>query len=333
MKSIDISGFPCSPEGKTGWPWTESSKHLPELMPDGSEWPKISIVTPSYNQAQYLEETIRSVLLQGYPNLEYIIIDGGSTDCSMEIIKKYEPWLTYWVSERDRGQSHAINKGFESCTGQIMAWINSDDYYLPNAFYAVAREFHHSKWILGISHVVEEDGKLTLVVNPERPAKSEVDACFKNKASFDFIVSQPNHFWSKELIDEIGFLNEKYHYCMDRDWMLRALSAGHHPTLINTPLACQRYQPESKTMRYLWAFDIDKARIYKDLGFRGKLKYLPAMKLCRDHAAKGYRSYSDDLFSENKKIVSLFYVCLAWILSRKKVGGNYLSRVIRVIKK
>ena len=112
MRCPSLRELPTPPPGKTGWPWTEESAQLPEQMPDGSVWPRISIVTPSFNQAAFVEETIRSVLLQGYPSLEYFIIDGASSDSSVELIKKYERWLTGWVSERDRGQSHAINKGF-----------------------------------------------------------------------------------------------------------------------------------------------------------------------------------------------------------------------------
>src|SRR5215469_2917833 len=118
MRNARLADLPPPPAGHTGWPWTIESMPSPPARTDGSPWPTISIVTPSYNQGQFIEETIRSVLLQGYPALEYIIIDGGSTDQSVEIIKKYEPWLTYWISESDRGQSHAINKGFKRATGE-----------------------------------------------------------------------------------------------------------------------------------------------------------------------------------------------------------------------
>ena len=107
-------------------------------------FPKISIVTPSYNQAEFLERTILSVLNQDYPNLEYIIIDGGSTDGSVEIIKKYEKYLAYWVSEKDKGQSDAINKGFQKSTGDILAWLNSDDTYLSGTLFKVVKAFQEN---------------------------------------------------------------------------------------------------------------------------------------------------------------------------------------------
>ena len=141
IKTVTLDDLPAPPPGKTGWIWTEQSNPLPPKMPDGTEWPRISIVTPSYNQGHYIEETIRSILLQGYPNLEYIIIDGGSTDRSVEIIQKYASFLTYWVSEPDNGQTQAIDKGLAYCTGEIFNWVNSDDFLSRNALATIASAF------------------------------------------------------------------------------------------------------------------------------------------------------------------------------------------------
>jgi glycosyltransferase involved in cell wall biosynthesis len=125
--------LPASPLGRRGWPWTEESPQVPDTMPDGRPWPKVTIVTPSYNQGQFIEESMRSVLLQGYPDLEYIVIDGGSSDDSVDKIRRYEQWLEFWVSEPDSGQSNAINKGWRRSRGDVIAWLNSDDIYAPSA--------------------------------------------------------------------------------------------------------------------------------------------------------------------------------------------------------
>src|SRR6266511_1227657 len=133
-----LSELPPAPPGKLGWPWTTASQPLMGLTSQGQDWPRITVITPSYNQGKFIEETIRSILLQGYPDLEYLIIDGGSTDNTVEIIRKYERWLGFWTSEPDRGQSHAINKGLSRATGSLWGWINSDDLLLPDSIGSIA---------------------------------------------------------------------------------------------------------------------------------------------------------------------------------------------------
>lgn len=229
MRCPALTELPPPPPGKTGWPWTAESEQLPDTMPvlngvegpDGSPWPRVSIVTPSYNQAQFIEETIRSVLLQGYPNLEYIIIDGGSTDGSVEIIRKYEPWLAYWVSEKDKGQSHAINKGLNLSTGCFFAWMNSDDFYAPDVFGKVGRyaaEHPDARIIYGnlclISAAGTCRGRLLGQYTRER---------FLTFFDENYLgISQPATFFSKALLDRIGPVNETLHYIMDYELLLRA---------------------------------------------------------------------------------------------------------------
>jgi len=131
--------LPAPPEGRLGWPWSESGVNAPH--PANVPWPRITIVTPSFQQALFLEECLRSVLLQDYPNLEYIVNDGGSTDGSVDIIRRYAPFLAHWQSQKDGGQGDAINRGFDRATGDILGWLNSDDLLLPGALFAVARAF------------------------------------------------------------------------------------------------------------------------------------------------------------------------------------------------
>ncbi len=136
-----IEDLPSPAGGRTGWPWTKQSTPLSPQMPDGRPWPSITVVMPSLNQAEFLEEAVRSVLLQGYPNLEFVIRDGGSTDGSTEIIRRYEPWITRWRSKPDGGQCRAINDAFDLTSGEVFRWLCSDDILYPDALATVAGEF------------------------------------------------------------------------------------------------------------------------------------------------------------------------------------------------
>lgn len=217
MRCPKLAEFASPPPGKTGWPWTEESPQLPDTMADGCPWPRISIVTPSYNRGEFIEETIRSVLLQGYPDLEYFIIDGGSTDGGVEIIRKYEKWLEYWVSEPDRGQSHAINKGWERSSGDVLAWLNSDDFYYPGALANVARMFRETASILAICGaiaIVDADGsRLTL----KEPYSLDPTRLF----SWGLVPGQPGVFIRRSLFKELGGPRFDLHYVMDWEYWLR----------------------------------------------------------------------------------------------------------------
>lgn len=198
--------LPPPPLDRLGWPWTSASDPLPSVMPDGRPWPRLTIVTPSYNQASYIEATIRSVLLQGYPNLEYIIIDGGSDDSAVEIIRKYEPWLAYWVSEKDRGQYHAINKGFAHATGEILAWLNSDDMYLPGglASAALAMKLERERpWVTGLKAFWDESGKLTRTNRPQKFNRLFIRAGLYEGRRLGWI-QQESCLWSRWLWERSG---------------------------------------------------------------------------------------------------------------------------------
>lgn len=281
MRCPTLKELPPPPPGKTGWPWTEESPQLPDAMPDGRPWPRISIVTPNYNYGQFIEETIRSVLLQGYPNLEYIIIDGGSTDNSVEIIKKYEPWLAYWVSEPDRGQSHAINKGFARVTGQIMAWINSDDYYSHEALTSVVQQFVHGKMlVIGEVVYVDDESRFLRHVKTRLSGDTRQRSLFMNGQVKAFRHPQPAMFWTNRVFSMVGQLSEDLCYVMDLDFLLRAMSIGITPAIYERVLAYVRLHENSKSCSRASIFNLEEAKLYWRLssapGFRRFNCYLAA---------------------------------------------------------
>jgi glycosyltransferase involved in cell wall biosynthesis len=183
--------------------------------------PKISIITPSYNQAKFLERTLLSILNQNYPYLELIVIDGGSTDGSVDIIRKYEDRLAYWVSEKDRGQSDALNKGFRRATGDYVGWQNSDDLFYPGALMALAEAAMRTgaPIVSGNLYVANHENQIYREVRytpMTRKSLAVVKASIPNQAAL----------WRRDLMEKYGFIDEKKQYCMDLELWSRLLRAG-----------------------------------------------------------------------------------------------------------
>ena len=205
-----LADLPSPPRGRTGWPWTEAPAPRNGRALEGHR-PSLSIVTPSYNQAEFLEETIRSVLLQGLPGLEYVIVDGGSDDGSQEIIERYSPWLSDWVSEPDEGHYDALNKGFSRTSGDWMAWINSDDKYAPGAFWTIAEiaaALPRVRWLTSVRPILwARDGG-------EMWCRSLPGFCRRAFLQGEYVVGvapfhtgwiqQESTFWHRELWQEAG---------------------------------------------------------------------------------------------------------------------------------
>lgn len=211
--------------------------------------PKISIVTPSYNQANFIRATIDSVLSQDYPNFEYFVVDGGSTDGTLEILKSYGKKLN-WVSQKDRGQADAINKGLRKAKGDVLAYLNSDDIYLPGTLRRVGEYYAHTQadWITGDCLTIDENGR--------ESKANKIISLYKRFLMFfyspltlriaDSMLPQPSTFWSRKAWDKVGEFNEKYHYVMDYDYWLR-MSKYYVPQDLKAPLSGFRFQIDSKS--------------------------------------------------------------------------------------
>ena len=243
MNSL-LPSLPIPPHGETGWPWTEAL--IPSMEEAASEWAplRISIVIPSFNQGRYIEEAIRSVLLQGYPNLELTIMDGGSTDQSVEIIQKYETWLTGWISESDGGQSDAINKGFDRSTGEIIHWLCSDDLLMPGALWNVAEAFAREPEcdvVVGQCHCTYED-------TPEKNTvlRSSVESI--QAMPYLFGVWQPSSFFRRAAVKREKVLRRELHYCMDRELWCRLQACGAYWKSIDKTLSINRFTGDNKSL-------------------------------------------------------------------------------------
>lgn len=205
---------------------------------------KFSIITPSYNQANFLEQTIKSVVSQKV-DLEYFIMDGGSSDGSIEIIKKYAKKYPFikWQSKKDNGQVDAINQALKKCTGDIVAYINSDDYYLPNALKTVENYFKkhpENTWLVGNCKVSNPKLRWTFTIKHWMPIEKIPSLIYL----FNWI-NQPSVFLKKELVNKVGLFNQKYHYAFDYDYWLRCLKYA-KPFRLKKTLSVFRIQPNSK---------------------------------------------------------------------------------------
>lgn len=206
---------------------------------------RLSIVTPSFNQGRFLRQCIESVLDQGHADLEYIIIDGGSTDESPAIIESYASRLAYWCSEPDGGQSDAINKGFRKATGELIAWLNADDYYTPDTFdriLAAYREAPDAPFYFGDGLRVCENGSVTSNFYPKGFSGFSRQALLMG---LNYIL-QPSTFMSRRAMAEIGYLDTTLHYGMDSDLWMR-LSALGEPRFVDAPLSASREYADTKT--------------------------------------------------------------------------------------
>lgn len=211
------SDLPCVSD-KYGWPWNLGASYNPNHK---SVLPKISIVTPSYNQGRFIEKTIRSVLLQNYPNLEYLIIDGASTDNTVDILNAYRPYVSDVVIEPDKGQANAINKGLYASSGDILAWLNSDDYYFPGTLFKVADHFLRNPrtQILAGHIILEHDGEDDRYLILKSKYKNR-NRLLRHWKSYD--LHQAAMFWRRELFEKIGPVKEDEYYIMDFDYWARA---------------------------------------------------------------------------------------------------------------
>jgi glycosyltransferase involved in cell wall biosynthesis len=228
------------------------------------KFPLVSIITPSYNQGGFLEQTIRSVLQQTYSRIEYLLIDGGSSDESKQILQKYARHFSYWVSEPDRGQAHAINKGLARAKGEIVGWINADDLLLPETVATAVSAFLENPGIdvvYGGLQRIDAHGKL--VPTPVLP-KDRIEFS-KEQVIGECIVNQPGSFWQSKWVNQVGFLDENLRYGLDYEYWIRIALAGGEFKRLPQAVAQFRLSEGSKTVGETEKMGLEQLKILNDV--------------------------------------------------------------------
>ena len=243
--------------------------------------PLVSIITPSYNQAPYLQQTMQSVLEQDYPNIEYIVVDGGSTDSSVEVIKKYADQLAYWISERDSGQAEAINKGFARANGEVLAWLNSDDYYMLNTISVAVRCFEQNPdvvMVYGDMLAVDGEGQNINVLKYKQLTLEDL-LCFQ-------IVGQPSVFFRRSALEKTGWLDPTFHFMLDHHLWIRLAQQGR---ILHIPQvwSAARYHPLAKNRARAAEFGREAFRVLdwakKEPGLGDKVSKVKRRALASAH--------------------------------------------------
>ena len=266
---MPLSDLPDPPSGKVGWPWTVPDPKQDSLANiDFESLPVISVITPSYNQAEYVEETIRSVLLQGYPKLQYIILDGGSEDGSVEIIQKYESWLSYWVSEKDNGQADAIMRGFEYSNGELICWINSDDMLMPYALVNYVDYYIKNKrptLLVGGAVLIDQNGLVVCGKKGVPRFNRGHDITFNRILWAGFHFNQPSTIWRRDAFFEVGGFDRNLFFSFDYDMYLRLTlkDKGHSVGRITS---AYRLHSDTKTTKYVDVCMAENAKLHEKYG-------------------------------------------------------------------
>jgi glycosyltransferase involved in cell wall biosynthesis len=263
---VNIKDLPKAPPGKQHWPWILTSEAAETIVT--SELPSITIVTPSFNQGSYIEETIRSVLLQCYPNIQYIIIDGGSTDETVEIIRKYEKWIDYWISEKDSGQSNAINKGLQLANGEIYNWVNSDDVLAEGALIKVGNAFKNKGQLLCVRGTIEFFSSARRYFSKSLYSNNDAE----NIGFAPTRILQPATFFKRSLLEQsqVGPYNESSQYVFDLEWMIRFLMRYGHTRMFQIPdVLCHfRLHDHSKTVAMTERFEMETDSFFYSLALK-----------------------------------------------------------------